>query len=387
MYFTKPIARLTFQDVVHFLKQGVPENTLLDYKYMLPKDNEKFAKTIAAFANSMGGTVIIGVKDEHDKPKPPFSGIAFHGKIRGQIESIIQNYIDPIVFVDIATCKDPNSNNMFVVVNIPQSNLTPHLVGRLKRAYIRTGQASRPEVIVHPDTLPWLMDNRRKSQNLRHILIDKAEAHFNNFLRSQNTEPSSAHAVCGFTLLPLYPQTPITDYKKLPQTLKQASFVYRAEKWPREGTVNSVQDGIVLNPSGTLNAWEFNCYGLISSKTVLADENNHIDLNNFYLQCVLFFKTAARFYEAIGYISPLLLRVKISNARGSIILSPEGERKIIEDYVRIDRNVEPMLLSGDMAKFCAQLLEELSWSLNLPMQGENDGLSKAQCILDECKII
>ena len=387
MYFTKPIARLTFQDVVHFLKQGVPENTLLDYKYMLPKDNEKFAKTIAAFANSMGGTVIIGVKDEHDKPKPPFSGIAFHGKIRGQIESIIQNYIDPIVFVDIATCKDPNSNNMFVVVNIPQSNLTPHLVGRLKRAYIRTGQASRPEVIVHPDTLPWLMDNRRKSQNLRHILIDKAEAHFNNFLRSQNKEPSSAHAVCGFTLLPLYPQTPITDYKKLPQTLKHASFNYRTEKWPREGTVNSVQDGIVLNPSGTLNAWEFNCYGLISSKTVLADENNHIDLNNFYLQCVLFFKTAARFYEAIGYISPLLLRVKISNARGPIILSPEGERKIIEDYVRIDRNVEPMLLSGDMAKFCAQLLEELSWSLNLPMQGENDGLSKAQCILDECKII
>ena len=98
MYFTKPVNKLTFQEVVHFLKQGVPENTLLDYKYMLPKDNEKFAKTIAAFANSMGGTVIIGVKDEHDKPKPPFTGIAFHGKIRGQIESIIQNYIEQYGF-------------------------------------------------------------------------------------------------------------------------------------------------------------------------------------------------------------------------------------------------------------------------------------------------
>lgn len=387
MYFTKPVNKLTFQEVVHFLKQGVPENTLLDYKYMLPKDNEKFAKTIAAFANSMGGTVIIGVKDEHDKPKPPFTGIAFHGKIRGQIESIIQNYIDPIVFVDIATCKDPKSSNMFVVVNIPQSNLTPHLVGRLKRAYIRTGQASRPEVIVHPDKLPWLMDNRRKSQNLRHILLDKAEAHFNNFLRSAGREPSSAQALCGFTLMPLYPQTPILDYKALPSILKKLSFDCGGQTWPEQGTVNSVQDGIVLNPLQKLSAWELNCYGLISQKTVLAGEDNYIDMPRFFKECVLFFKTASRFYEAIGYISPLLLRVKIANARGAKIKTAEGDKKIIEDYVRMDKNIQPLLLSENMAQFAAGILEELSWSLNLPARQEDGCLKTVQDILQPCKII
>ena len=54
MFFQKPINQLTFDDVRNFLKQGVPENTMLDYKLMLPKNNEKFAKTIAAFANSLG---------------------------------------------------------------------------------------------------------------------------------------------------------------------------------------------------------------------------------------------------------------------------------------------------------------------------------------------
>lgn len=387
MYFTKPVNKLTFQEVVHFLKQGVPENTLLDYKYMLPKDNEKFAKTIAAFANSMGGTVIIGVKDEHDKPKPPFTGIAFHGKIRGQIESIIQNYIDPIVFVDIATCKDPKSNNMFVVVNIPQSNLTPHLVGRLKRAYIRTGQASRPEVIVHPDKLPWLMDNRRKSQNLRHILIDKAEAHFNNFLRSAGREPSSAHALCAFTLLPLYPQTPVVDYKILPEILRKLTFTYEGQAWPEQGSVNSVQDGIVLNPTRKLSAWELNCYGLISQKTVLAGEDNYIDMARFCKECVLFFKTASRFYEAIGYISPLLLRVKIANARGAKIKTAAGDKEIIEDYVRLDKNVQPLLLSGNMAEVASGILEELTWSLNLPGTAEEGGMKTACEILQACKII
>ena len=385
MYFNKPINRLTFQDVIHFLKQGVAENTMLDYKYMLPGNNEKFAKTIAAFANSMGGTVIIGVKDENDKPKPPFRGIPFQTRIRGQIESIIQNYIDPVVFVDINTCKDPQGNNMFIVVNIPQSNLTPHLVGKLKRAYVRTGQASRPEVLVHPDQLPWLMDNRRKSQNLRHILLDKAQAHFNNFLRSQNKEPSLQHALCAFTLLPLYPQMPVLSYKNLPNTLKQISFLYDDKSWPENGEVSGVQDGIVLTSPQSLSAWEFNAYGLISHKTLLADCNNFIDKENFFKRCVLFFKTAARFYDAVGFISPLLLRVKIANAHGCKIKTIQGEKQIIEDYVRTDKNTEPARLFADLTDFSATLLEELSWSLNIPFEPNSSGIAKAEEILKKCK--
>ena len=53
MLFNKPVHELTFEDVVAFCKQGIPENKQLDYKYMLPKNHEKFAKTIASFANAM----------------------------------------------------------------------------------------------------------------------------------------------------------------------------------------------------------------------------------------------------------------------------------------------------------------------------------------------
>ena len=38
MFFQKPINQLTFDDVRNFLKQGVPENTMLDYKLLLPKN-------------------------------------------------------------------------------------------------------------------------------------------------------------------------------------------------------------------------------------------------------------------------------------------------------------------------------------------------------------
>ncbi|MDD6152677.1 MAG: ATP-binding protein, partial [Elusimicrobia bacterium] len=61
MFFDKPFHHLTFQDVAEFCRRGLPEGKQLDYKYMLPKNHEKFAKTIASFANAMGGIIVVGV--------------------------------------------------------------------------------------------------------------------------------------------------------------------------------------------------------------------------------------------------------------------------------------------------------------------------------------
>lgn len=354
MFFQKPINQLTFEDVRNFLKQGIPENTMLDYKLLLPKNNEKFAKTIAAFANSLGGTIILGVKDEHDKPKPPFNGVPVHAKIRGQIESIIQNYIDPVVFVDIATCKNPKNNNMFVVINIPQSNLTPHLVGHLKRAYIRTGQSSKPETIVHPNNLPWLLDNRRKSNNLRHILIDKGEAHFDNYLRSVSKEPSEIRGMCSLLLTPLYPQEPLIEYKNLPNITRKLGL---------DGNFNTVQDGIILQLSAQ-STLEINSYGLVLYKSAL-EENGIFDYKRFTEEAAKTLKIAAEFYKELGFISPLLMRIKIAKVRGCIINIAAEQKRVVEDYIRLEKQVYPLTLQTELAPFARSVLEEVSWALNL----------------------
>ncbi|MBR4508960.1 MAG: ATP-binding protein [Elusimicrobiaceae bacterium] len=376
MFFSKPINELTFEDVVAFLKQGIAENTMLDYKFMLPKNNEKFAKTIAAFANTMGGTIIIGVKDENDKPIPPFNGQPFHAKIRPQIESIIQNYIDPVVFVDIATCKNPHNNNMYVVINIPQSNLTPHLVGDLKRAYVRTGQASRPEAIVHPDKLPWLLDNRKKSQSLRHILLDKAQAHFNNFLIAQNLKTNQLTA--AFTLIPLYPQTPSVNYKDLPKLLEKIKL----PNFALDHEINTVQDGIIVK-KGQFSTIELNSYGLISYRTLLNPQDEGVDLRVVFKNIVLFFKFASNFYKQLGFISPLLERMHIINARGAMVKTSKETKQIAEDFIRFDKNIDPLTLHNDLAKTCSSLIEELAWSLNIPFKEEDAALKAVLNILNE----
>lgn len=375
MLFDKPVHELTFEDVVAFCKRGIPENKQLDYKYLLPKNHEKFAKTIASFANAMGGTIIVGVQDDkNDKPAPPFLGITYHEKVRNSIEDIIQTYIDPIVFVDINICVNKHGDRMFVVLDIPQSNLTPHLVGKSKRAYIRTGQASRPEAIVHPDKLPWLLDHRQKSERLRHILYDKAESHFENYLKTC-TVSADGESICTLSVSPLYPQEPLTNYLHLPKLVAAAAThtpygIMANPDYPQK----PVQDGlaVISNERGTYKMTEFNTYGLVMNKQIVSHDeivNGHVSqsihIERLGQNLVLFFVTARKFLEKISFGGPLQFRFKISNTRGKRALFGKQQATVLEDYLRLDKNCFLAEIQNGTSQLLADILHEAAWSLGL----------------------
>lgn len=373
MLFNKPFHELTFEDVVAFCQRQLPENKQLDYKYMLPKNHEKFAKTIASFANALGGTIIVGVQDDkNDKPCPPYNGIAYHEKVRNSVEDIIQTYIDPVVFVDINICVNKSGDRMFVLINIPQSNLTPHLVGKLKRAYIRTGQASRPEAIVHPEKLPWLLDHRQKSERLRHILYDKAESHFDNYLKTQAADVSE-QSVCTLSLMPLYPEEPLTHFTQLPLLIKQASVrasygIMANPDYP----LMPVQDGaaVISNTRGIYKMTEFNVYGLTMNKqiiSVLEPVNGHVTqtlhIEEIAQNLTLFLQTARKFLEQLSFGGPLYFRFKVNNTRSLRALFQKKQATVLEDYVRMDKNISLSDLQNNLPALLANTLREAAWAL------------------------
>ena len=394
MFFNKPIHDLTYDDVVAFCEQRLPENKQLDYKFMLPKNHEKFAKTIASFANAMGGMIIVGVQDDKDdKPCPPFTGIAYHEKVRNAIESIIQTYIDPVVFVDINVCANPERKKMFIVINIPQSNLTPHLVGKLKRAYIRTGQSSRPETIVHPDQLPWLLDHREKSERLRHILYDKAAKHFDNYLKTLNAS-AAGESVCTVSLCPLYPQEPLTESSRLPELIRHAAThapygVMANPDYP----VRSVQDGVTIlsNARGVYKLTEFNSYGLIMNNHIASQEemvNGHpsstIQLETLAQNLILFLRTAQKFLDRLSFTGALYFRLKLTNTRALRALFRKSTATVLEDYLRIDQTILPSELQSDLITLAQTLLHKTAWALGL--QTDMEQMRKmAEKYLNEAK--
>ena len=375
MLFNKPIHELTFKDIVAFCERQLPENKQLDYKYMLPKNHEKFAKTIASFANALGGTIIVGVQDDkNDKPCPPYNGIAYHEKIRNSIEDIIQTYIDPVVFVDINICVSPDKERMFIVVNIPQSNLTPHLVGKLKRAYIRTGQSSRPEAIVHPEKLPWLLDHRQKSERLRHILQDKAESHFDNYLKTLTADVVK-ESICTMSIVPLYPEEPLAAYKCLPELIRQSSAKasYGVMANPHYPLI-PVQDGatIISNTRNLYKMTEFNAYGLLMNKQVVScaeTVNGHssktIHVETLAQNLTLFLVTARKFLEKLPCAGTFELRFKLNNIRAVRALLAKQQATVMEDYLRMDRSLTLSELQNSLPALLQNMMHEIAWSLGL----------------------
>ena len=380
MFFDKPFQEVTFDDVVAFCKKKIPEGKQLDYKYILPKNYEKFAKVIASFANALGGLIIVGVQDDkNDMPHPPFNGIAYHEKLRNTIEDIIKVYIDPVVFVDINVCVNQTGERMFVLIQIPQSNLTPHLVGKLKRAYIRTGQSSRPEAIVHPEKLPWLLDHRKKSERLRHILYDKAESHFENYLKTM-TVSAAGEVVCTLSVSPYYPDEPLTSYKKLPALIKQCATraPYGVMANP-ELPLQPVQDGaaVISNQRGIYKMTEFNAYGLLMNKQIVSSEemvNGHaastIRIEHLAQNMVLFFTTACKFLTQLNVCGSLYFRLKMNNTRARRALFKTHRATVLEDYLRMDRTLSPDVLQRNLPQLLETLLHETAWSLGLQISTE-----------------
>ncbi len=86
-----PIDEISFSDIDAFCHSGVREGVVLDFKRDIPS---RLDKTMAAFANTYGGIVLIGV-DENPAGEPivPIRGIPL---VPGLRERVIQIGLDAV---------------------------------------------------------------------------------------------------------------------------------------------------------------------------------------------------------------------------------------------------------------------------------------------------
>ena len=212
MLFTKEITSITFEDVISFCKEQNPESFNLDYKQDFPQDLEK---TISAFANTMGGLVIIGIEDADSKPKLPVIGLPYKEGYRERVNSIILGNIYPPVFPEIQVCP-PINNKTFVVIRVPQSNMTPHYIRHRTKAYVRTDDITHPETLATADRIEWLRDRRKKSEELKQLLYTSALERYDNNLKLMKLDPIE-FCEATISIVPLYPTEPY----KTPQEINQ----------------------------------------------------------------------------------------------------------------------------------------------------------------------
>jgi hypothetical protein len=176
---TKPIGEITFADVKSFCDQQIPEDLRTDYKSDWPKE---LAKELAAFANTVGGLLIIGVKENPDTRTPD--------KIVGVLGTISASErvtnaglsLAPSLAVETtdAIQLEGDPTRSVYVVRVPPSRLAPHIDAKRDRVHVRTVDVSHPSGITSAtiDRIALMLQQRDRYRAQRDDFISTALKRF-----------------------------------------------------------------------------------------------------------------------------------------------------------------------------------------------------------------
>lgn len=174
---TLPIDQITFEDVVAFCAHQTREHMRLEYKERFSSKGagKQIAKEVAAFANTQGGMLIFGVKEDGDRrPVKHPQGADLGSNPRQTVQTPCTHEIYPPVVPDVSEfLRNPkNPSHGFLVVQVGASEEI-HATDDATGIYIRVNDQSEP---IRPtvDRLEWLIQRRSQSVALQASRRDRA---------------------------------------------------------------------------------------------------------------------------------------------------------------------------------------------------------------------
>lgn len=171
--FSKPINELQPADLEAL--KNVNEGWYVEYKSELVRANA-LAKALAAFANTYGGWLFLGVKEQS---KDNCVAGEFPGLANEDVDSALQSLrhsasdcLNPVPYFETKVLRGPcdaiglTEDASVIAVKIPQSLTTPH-VHKDGRIYRRVGDGSEPK----PETDRFVLDQLwRRDKSTRKIM-------------------------------------------------------------------------------------------------------------------------------------------------------------------------------------------------------------------------
>jgi hypothetical protein len=128
---------MTREQLDGLIQQG--ETARLEFKRQL-SSAQRIARTLAAFANTSGGTLLIGVSDDRK-----IVGVPSEFREVSKIEEATERFVEPALTVSYETLA-PDGRKV-IIVTVQESNEKPHYVldeSRKRTIYIRAKDKSVP---------------------------------------------------------------------------------------------------------------------------------------------------------------------------------------------------------------------------------------------------
>src|SRR6267142_1210346 len=382
MIFTKPIEEITYEDVIEFC--GQRQTIHLDYKREI---GQSLVKTIAAMANTWGGVIIIGVDEKDSAPKLPVQGMPYEEHLRERVNNLILGNITQPVFPEIQICRSQDNQFAFIVIRVPQSHLTPHAIRGNTQVYVRTDTSNEPEELATLDRIQWLVDRRKKSEEIKLLILRPSDERFNTLCKKNGVV--LAQGDMTISMGPLFPFELLRDPRKLRQEVLDRirvtawgmtfpTLVHRVEfQAAQDGTY-----GFFVNDQTHYACYEeLNQYGFFYHREdIVQTERNEEGkgshfafLHSLMTHLDVFLEAMAKFYSDLGYWGTLELRIKLTkleNVGFRDLPAPRGFYKIdnivsssVDSSLEFQNILPSRELADERAQLVQELLLEIGWAL------------------------
>lgn len=359
MLFTKPIEQITFEDIENFCKEGLEESSRLEYKkdFSSKGANFQIAKEIAAFANTYGGLLLIGIDEVDRKPKLPLEGIKYEEGLNERINSITLSNIYPPVFPEVKVCQSQDQEKAVIVIRVSQSDETPHLLNNRTKIYVKVDSQSEP---IEPpwEQIEWLVNKRAKAIENKERLINRARSRF-KFL-CQGKPLTSFREIFA---IPIFPSAPLVDFSNLKTVAKNSSSSRMNYLFPPYLSQPRTQpESLVYSQmfpiSAEVDYLEVSQFGLIYYKKNFGEDldtgyKDKIGIFSVLEMIFDFLNYAASFYKNMNYWGIVQITFKLEGVLGKSLFY-ESNPNSIEYFAKISKlydnefTINRKLLTGEL---------------------------------------
>jgi hypothetical protein len=412
-----PVKDLTFDDVVEFCKEKQIEGIQIDYKKDFPQKG--LAKHFAAFSNTRGGIIIIGVEEDNKTGLPTkWEGITNEGKLEDRVHQFAAN-VEPLPDYDVSTTNEVGGK-AFLLIRIFEGVRTPYYVQNDSNIWIRTGNISNQIDIASPDALELLFKKRERAELSRAFFINRAyevysaamkraenerlaeiakekEEHIQEQQRIGTVNPSltdfkssiyqeklgTQAAMSTFLLQPYYPHKSLITPLELKSSIAQirARGVYEGDfpTLDKETIPEGVLSFSWRRDSGSIECEQLYGYGLVfNTKDVLwidKEGEKTVYISHFAMQIFVSLLATANYYKQVGYQGNIAGYLLLKDVEGAIIntITPDGYRNLFPDRSRfllpmyrwdIDTDTSVLNDRKELQGFFIELINEIYVGLN-----------------------